>query len=175
MRLLYTVTGGAVLIAVALWAVFVLEMFALANEREAHATALANSKEILMRDESQARLKATVRDTAPEREALNKLFAPNLLAVVEAIEKTGTQAGAQSVRLGEATPHSAPPGSLTDIQTVAIVVTLEGSFSALVRAMSLYETLAIPATLEQFEMEKTATATVWRATARLKVIHSTAQ
>lgn len=171
MRLLYTIAGTALLAAAALWAVFVFEIFALANEREAYRVTEANSKEVLLRDESEARLKATVRDTAAEREALNKLFSANLLSVVEAIEKTGLQAGAQSVRLGEATPQSAPLGSLSDIQTVSMVVTLEGSFASLVRAMSLYETLAIPATLEQFEMEKTAT--VWRATARLRVIHGT--
>jgi hypothetical protein len=157
------------LLSIALWGLFGYLVWQLYGERVEYVAAATAAQEAELRGESASRLRATIHDTEVERASLDGLLDIGILRAVEVLETTGRQAGATEVTIGEATPMplTAAPAGLT---SVSIVVNMQGSFSALIRALSLYETLTIPSILEQFEMEEVGSA--WRATARVRVYHT---
>lgn len=167
MRSLRISASFSFILALCLWGVFGYLMWTLPTERAAYAAAIVVADENALRGESLSRLRAAVRDTETERTAIQSLLNLTILRAVEILETTGKQAGAKSVSIGEATP--VPPGKNDPkgLSTVAVVVNLEGPFVALMRAASLYETLAIPSSFEQFEIQKIESS--WRMTARFKI------
>ncbi|MFZ2555665.1 MAG: hypothetical protein WAZ27_00195 [Minisyncoccia bacterium] len=167
MRALRTISIFALLFALSLWGVFGYLVWTLPSERSAYAAAIVTADENALRGESLSRLRAAVRDTENERAALGNLLNLTILRAVEILETTGKQAGATNVSIGEATPLPAAKTDPKGLSTISVVVNLEGSFAALMRAVNLYETLAIPASFEQFEMEKIESS--WRMTARFKI------
>lgn len=158
------------LLSLALWAVFGYLVWSLYGERAEYVEAAANAQQAELRGQSASRLRASVQDSEVERASLEGLLDLTILRAVEILETTGRQAGAKDVTIGEATPQG---GSATSLTSVSVVVNLHGSFSSLARAISLYETLTVPSTLEQFEMQKVDDS--WRATARVRVYLSSAQ
>lgn len=158
------------LLSLVLWVVFGYLVWSLHGERAAYVEAAANAQEAELRGQSASRLRASVQDSEVERASLERLLDLTILRAVEMLETTARQAGARDVSIGEATPQG---GSATALTSVSVVVNMQGSFSAIMRATSLYETLTVPSTLEQFEMAKMDDA--WRATARVRVYLSSAQ
>jgi len=158
------------LLALALWAIFGYLVWSLYGERAEYVEAAANAQEAELRGQSASRLRASVQDSEVERASLEGLIDLTILRAVEILETTARQAGAKDVSIGEATPQG---GSATTLSSVSIVVNMQGSFSAIMRATSLYETLTVPSILEQFEMQKVDDS--WRATARVRVYLSSAQ
>ncbi len=159
------------LLSLALWAAFGYLVWSLYGERAEYVEAAANAQQAELRGQSASRLRASVQDSEVERASLEGLLDLTILRAVEILETTGRQAGAKEVAIGEATPM--PLGGNVALTSVAIVVNMQGSFASLARAISLYETLTVPSTLEQFEMEKVDDS--WRATARVRVYLSSAQ
>jgi hypothetical protein len=160
------VAYGSFAIAVALWAAFGALVWQLGLERAAYAEGVERTKQESIRGESTARLRASVQGTEAERAALESLVQITILQAVEAVEQAGEVAGASNVEIGEASPSTAPEG----FSAVMIVVNASGSFAALTRAVSLFETLPIPAKLQQFELVKAEQQNAWRLTARLNVL-----
>ncbi|MFZ2886742.1 MAG: hypothetical protein WA021_02895 [Minisyncoccia bacterium] len=161
-----------VFVAVLAWTSFGGLVRQLSNERIAYAEAESRSKEEALRGEGAARLKATVESTETERTALESLVSISILQAVEVIEQAGRAAGASDVSIGEATPSANAP---KDLSAVTIVVNASGSFAAVTRAIALFETLPIPATLEQFELDRLEKEKTWRLTARLRVTMAPSQ
>lgn len=159
--------GSMVLVALAAWGGFFLLNGRISDGRVEYTAALERSREEATRGESAARLRATIEGTEAERAALEGLVDLTILRAVEVVEQTGEAAGAENVTIGEATPTDAPQ----DLSAVTVVVNAGGSFGVLMRAASLFETLPIPATLEQFHLEKNAQNNSWLLTARLRVLH----
>lgn len=155
------------ILSLGLWSVFGFLVWSLYGERVEYISAAAAAQEAGLRGESVSRLRATIEDTKDARASLDALIALDILRAVEILEQAARQAGASEVSIGEANASSLGSKVPKDLSAVSIVVNIEGSFSSLVRAMSLYETLTVPSTLEQFEMEKVGSA--WRATARVRV------
>lgn len=162
---------GSLLFASALWAGFGGLVWQLGVERTAYAEAVERAKQESIRGESSARLRASIQGTEAEREALESLVRLSILQAVETVEQSGVAAGATDVEIGEASPATAPEG----FSAVTIVVNASGQFSALARAVSLFEALPIPAKLEQFEIVKAEQEKTWRLTARLSVLHASSQ
>lgn len=160
-----------VLVAVAAWAGFGRLILQLDRERASYVAAEELSKQETLRGESATRLRATIQGTEAERAAIEGLVGLTILQAVEAIEQAGEAAGANDVAIGEATPTNAPQG----LAAVSIVVNASGSFGSLHRAISLFETLPIPAKLEQFELAKEEQSNSWRLTARLRVLYAPTQ
>ena len=156
-----------VVVASLAWTGFGGLVFQLSNERAEYADALARSEEDSLRGDSAARLRTTVESTTQERAALESILDISILRAVEVIEQAGRAAGADDVAIGEATPISS---ATADLAGVSIVVNAKGSFTEVMRAITLFETLPIPATLDQFELEKMSQATTWRLTTRLRVL-----
>lgn len=171
---MFTLRLGAYLsfgIALMLWAVFGYLVWSLYGERAEYVDAAVQAQQAEVRSQSSARLRATVHDTEVERASLESLLDLTILRAVEILETTGRQAGATEVSIGEATP--APVGKDATLTSVSIVVNMEGSFASLMRALSLYETLTVPSTMDQFQLEKIENT--WRATARMRVFLTSAQ
>jgi hypothetical protein len=137
----------------------------LSVQRADYASALERSKAESLRGESAARLRSSVESTVAERQALEQLINVSILRAVEVIEQAGRAAGASDVTIGGATPA----GTVQGLPAVAIVVNASGSFGVVMRAVALYESLPIPASLEQFEIEKTESGS-WRLTVNLRVL-----
>ncbi len=169
MRTIHLAAWGTLIITLALWGGFGFLVWNLYGERADYAQAESSLEEDALRGESAARLHAMVQDTESARASLESLPMIGILDAVEMIETTGKRAGAASISIGEATPAASSnvPKGLT---AYSIVVNTAGSFSAIVRTMSLFETLTIPAVLERFEMEGTGKS--WKSTAHLKVLVS---
>ncbi|OGG58575.1 hypothetical protein A2765_02520 [Candidatus Kaiserbacteria bacterium RIFCSPHIGHO2_01_FULL_56_24] len=169
MRLLHLSAWGAFVAAIALWCGFGLLVWTLYGERADFTRTQAAMEQDALRGESAARLHASVQDTATERASLESLLDMSILSAVEIIEKTGRQAGATDVSIGNASPLTGA-ATTKDLTPFSIVLNASGSFSSLMRAASLFETLTIPSTLEQFEMEKTGNS--WKSTIHLKILLS---
>jgi hypothetical protein len=154
-------------VAILAWTGFGGLVFQVESERTDYAEALSRSEEEATRGESAARLRASVESTEAERAALESILNISILRAVEVIEQAGRAAGASDVRIGEATPVS---GASEKLAAVSVVVNASGSFTTIMRAIALFETLPIPATLEQFELEKIDQTNTWKLTARLRVL-----
>lgn len=155
-----------VCVALLSWSGFGALVWQLSVARAEYASALERSKEEALRGESAARLRTSVEGSVAEREALEQLVSVSILRAVEVIEQAGAAAGASNVTIGEATSV----GTSNGLASISIVVNASGSFGALMRAIALYEALPIPATLEQFELEKLNAQSGWRLTARVRVL-----
>jgi hypothetical protein len=155
-----------VCVALVAWGGFGALVWQLSIARADYASTLELSKENALRGESAARLQTSIDATVAEREALEQLVAVSILRAVEVIEQAGAAAGASNVTIGEATPTGTSEG----LSIITIVVNASGSFGALMRAVALYETLPIPATLEQFELVKLSEERSWQLTARVRIL-----
>lgn len=156
------------LLAALLWGVFIYLVVALPRERARYAEALVVSAQEAVRAESSARVKAVVQDTEIERAALLSLLQVPLIDAIKIVEDAARAGGARTVSIGEATPINGKTSPAAPPMTrVAVVVQAQGSFAALVRTISLFETLTIPATLDGFDLEKGEET--WRLTARITI------
>ncbi len=158
---------GAVLIAMSIWGLFGFIVTELYRERAEYRDAGELIAQEAKRGESAARLRASVQGTEAERAALKNLVALDVVRAVQVLEATAKQAGARNASVGGITPISSQlkPG---EPGVTSVVLTAEGSFVSLMRLVALYETLAIPSTLEQFEMEYIENG--WRATIRIRLL-----
>lgn len=159
--------------ALLLWGLFGFLVWTLYIERAEYVSAESTTSEEAIRGESASRLRATVQGTVTERESLIQLVNLSVLQVVEILEKTAQEAGARDISVGNVTPGSEPvrPG---EPNTITVVINAEGSFVTLNRLLSMYETLVIPSSLEQFEMEYVEKT--WRLTVRVRaLINNSAQ
>jgi hypothetical protein len=136
----------------------------LGSDRLAYADAVATAEAESSRGENLVRLRSAVQSTEAERAALEAIVGVTILDAVENIETAARDAGASDVAIGEATLAASTPGKLS---TFTVGVSANGSFVALVRAVRLFETISIPATLERFDI--TEGEKDWHLNARLRV------
>ena len=160
---------ASLLLAALLWGIFGYLVFALPQERAQYEEALVVSAQEAVRAESSARVKAIVQDTEVERAALLSLVQVPLIDAIKIVEDAARASGVRTVSIGEATPVSVktPSPAAPPTTRVAVVVQSQGSFAALMRTVSLFESLTIPATLDGFDLEKAEEG--WRLTARLTI------
>lgn len=157
--------GGMIFVAVLSWTGFGLFVQKITSDRAEYADALSRAEQDSVRGDSAARVRSTVESSVEERAALEKLFAISVLEAVEIVEQSVAAAGARDVVIEDASSSS----SEGDLSAVMLVVNANGSFAAVTRAVSLLETLPIPASLEGLEMEYVDDTNLWRLTARIKI------
>jgi hypothetical protein len=118
------------------------------------------------------RLRSLASDTEADRTALDNLVGEDIASLATTIESAGTSAGI-AAHVTQATPEGAPadlPGGT--LQAISMVVEGEGSFARVMHALSLYETLPLPAAIEQFDIERTGETSAWHLTLHLRVFTS---
>lgn len=163
MKLLTLSAFGALILAIAAWVAFGFLALSLDAERYRYADARIKAMDDSTRGEAAVRLRTTIRESEAERAALEGVFNVTILEAAETIEATGRRAGATSVTIGSATPLSNSSRGLTN---VAFVVNARGSFTALMRAVALFEVLPIPSVVERFEISERESG--WDLTAHLR-------
>ncbi len=146
------------------WGGFGYLVMFLHADRASYADAAIIAADTSEREESAARLRATIQGTEVERAALESVISVSIVDAAEIIEGAVKSAGASDVKITEATAQKTSPQKLS---TVAIGVNASGSFVSLVRAASLLEALPVPATIDRVEIAKNDKQ--WRLTARLTV------
>lgn len=155
---------GALVFALSAWGAFVYLTFFLADKRAEYADAKTVAEQNSERSALSARLRALVQGTEVERASIESIASARLVDVAETIEKAVRDAGARGIEISEA---NASTPNAQGISGVSIGVSATGSFSSLMRAVLLLESLTLPSMLEQFELVKTEKE--WRLVARLRL------
>ena len=124
-----------------------------------------------------ARTRALAQETAADRAALDAFTKVEVLSAVNLIESAGLPFGVH-LHVRDAQPGSSavklPEGSLS---TVGFIIEADGSFSALMRAAQILESLPIPTSIEQLDLggvlgKKEATNDSWHLNARVRFFTS---
>jgi hypothetical protein len=122
------------------------------------------------------RISALAADTQVERNQLDTLVGSGVVSIVNVIEAAGTSAHVNA-QVSDAIPEGAAvglPGG-AQLQAVGFVVQAQGGFTALMQAVTLFEALPLPSSVEQVELQQ-ATATdphaalLWNMTVRIRVL-----
>jgi hypothetical protein len=155
---------GILVLALVAWGGFAYLISHLANQRAEYVDRAAVAEQESERNESTARLRALVQGTEVERAAIESVVSVRIVDAAEIIEEAVRAAGAREIEIREASARAPTASGITG---VSVGVSATGSFSALVRAILLLETLTLPSTLEQFELSKNEDE--WRLIARLRL------
>ena len=123
-----------------------------------------------------ARARALARETTEERVALERSARVDVLSAVNTIESVGVSAGV-TVHVSDARTESSiagNPGGLT-LSAIGFVVTAEGTFTGLMRALLLLETLPLPTVIEEVELarppiDETSGNVPWHLNVRLRLL-----
>ncbi len=109
-----------------------------------------------------------VRATEEGRAQVADLAGKDALAIVEALEKAGSDARI-SLEIDQA--QTAPSSAKNKLKSVGFVVRGEGSFSAVMRALALIEHISIPSRIDEVSLEapplSSSRARAWNFTARV--------
>jgi len=155
---------GLLLLSLAAWGGFAYAITYLGKARAEYADLAAVSTQESERHDSLARLRSLVQGTEVERAALESVLGVRIVDAAETVEQAVRAAGGGGIQISEA---SAQAPNAQGISQVSIGVSASGSFSTLMRAVLLLETLPLPSTLEQFEITKDTKE--WRLVARLRL------
>lgn len=115
-------------------------------------------------------------DTAQARAALETLLNADVVSVANAIESSGKAIGVAtkvSSVLPAGAPFEASGGSA--VQIIGFVVSADGKFSLLMRAVQLFESLPAPSKIDRFDISQTpnagsAAADAWHLDLEIKVL-----
>ena len=102
---------------------------------------------------SLARTHSLAQDTVEERIKLQKLLDVDVVSASYMIEEVGKASGVV-VKLGNAVQESVPSPEEQITRTIGFVVNVEGKFSALMKALRMFETLPIPSHITSIDIER---------------------
>jgi hypothetical protein len=136
--------------------------------------ALASSQtSVRAREEQRAsasQLQSLARETSTARGELDALAKVDVVSMVDTIDKVGKDAGVY-IQIGQALPEATKDSS---IHAVNFQLGAEGSFTSLLNAIALLESLPIPASLEQVQLIHTggnsAGPASWHMSLRLRIL-----
>jgi len=142
-----------------------------------YAQAKSQGQSARDRDRNLAQLHALAQATAGERSSLETLFNTDVLSIADTLKSVGKSAGS-ALQVSDALPESAPgvQESTPALQAIAFTVKGDGTFAQLMTALSLFEALPIPASIEQVDFVHTpAEGTAhnsppWHMEARIRVL-----
>lgn len=154
MSMLYRTSTAALLLILAIigwglvgyfaWTINADESKRIADARDAQMATIAKAHAV--------RTHALAIDTAGESAKLKDLLNVDVVSASYAIEGVGKIAGV-TVKLGDAQPENASAASIPGLKAVGFVVSAEGKFPALIRAVQLFETLPLPSTVARIDIE----------------------
>lgn len=150
-------------------AIFLAER--IAYESEARVFAAESQEQSSVKQMSAIRTRALAEETRKEREALERQLGVNVIGLANIIENAGRSVGV-AVRISDALPESG--ANAAALKGVGFVIEAYGSFNSLMHVAAVFETLPVPASVEQLEFEHIsgsggATGS-WRLSARLRIL-----
>ncbi len=108
--------------------------------------------------------------TADNTANLNSLLNVDVLGIASDIEDAGKASGAATV-IGAASSQSVKVSGATDLHTLEFIVTASGTFSQVMRAAQLFESLPLASTIEELDFSHQSSGTpAWQLSARIKVL-----
>ena len=125
-----------------------------------------------------ARVHALARQSAEKRMVLEKTANVDVVAAVNIIESVGALAGVTlRVRDARNEKSASPRAGGLELFTIGLYVEAEGSFSGIMRALQIFETVPLPISLDQFDIgrapldEQGSNPNLpWRLNARLRLL-----
>lgn len=172
-----TVRLGAwigLLCALALWAGFGLIVYELGRERARLDSRRADIALAENREKTAAQLRALIRETKSERDALERLARTDVLEAAATIEAAGKVAGAR-VSIGEAASTPLNNRGTKALREVVVVARAEGTLDSLLKAAALFEALPFPSSVESYEIwatpgPKGPRSDLWNMISRIRII-----
>ncbi len=116
-----------------------------ADARDAQLTAVKNAQGI--------RTHALVADAAPDSANLKDLLNVDVVSASYMIEGVGRAAGVK-MRLSDAQPEGEVGTDILPLHAVGFVVTADGKFSDLLRAVRMFESLPVPSSITRLDIER---------------------
>ncbi len=126
------------------WTISEDESNRVADAREAQMITVSNAHAV--------RTRALALDTVEEGAKLKALLDVDVVSAAYMIEEVGKIAGV-TVKLSDAQPETTSASGDLAVKAVGFVVTADGTFSALLRAARLLETLPIPSSVTRLDIE----------------------
>lgn len=174
MKALQTYGGWALLLlAIGAWVGIWFAASVIHSRALEAATTAQNTDQQAQRFAYQQRISALAADTQPQRAQLESLANHDIVSIVTTLENAGKALGvtvkvnnAQAVGSGE----ELPDGSV--LRPIEFVLEARGSFTALMRALEVYEHLPLISSLTQVELGRTDTGSAssdWNLLMRVRV------
>lgn len=176
-----TLAWAAVAAALAAWAVVFIYAAWISTQQSVRSSQTADVQSVSDREIAAVRLHALARDTQEQRTQLDTLARTDVIGVANMIDSIGRIAGV-TLQIGGATPESAGQkagaGTVSALHAVSFVVEADGSFSSLMHAAALLETLPSLSSIQSLEFEHaplsadsgSARSAPWHLTARIRTV-----
>lgn len=174
--MLYRTTTALLVLAFALssWGAvgyFAWTITADENKREADA---GEAQLTAVRYAQAIRTRALVADAAPDAAKLKDILNVDVVSASYLIEEAGRAAGVKT-RLSDAQPEGEVGTDILPLRAVGFVVTADGKFPDLLRAVRLFETLPIPSSVTRLDIERTPksagnTGGLWHLNVYIRVL-----
>ncbi|MDO8521701.1 MAG: hypothetical protein Q7S08_00225 [bacterium] len=171
----------AAVAAVAAWVAVFMYASWISAELDARVSQTADVQSVSERAIAAIRLHALARDTQIERAQLDNLTHSDVIGVANTIDSIGKIAGV-ALKIGGATPESSGQkkgaNGTPALHAISFVVEASGTFSSLMHAAALLETLPSLSSVQSMEFEhvalsgdsKSSKSSSWRLTARIRML-----
>ena len=165
------------ILAIGAWAGVGYFAWTIQDSMGSFASRVATARQDFLQAESQVHTHLLVESSAHVRDQLTSALKIDFEHIVDTIESTGAASGA-AVHIVDVVPETpvTDPASQTQVTTIHFLVSADGSFSALMKAATLLETLPMPSNIESIDLSRsgsdTSNKTVWHMGVRLRVVTS---
>ena len=145
-------------------------------EETAHLVRAADTQAAAERQAADIRLHALARETKSARDALSEIARTGIIEILESVEAVGKDVGTKTeisqVLTAPATEAASTLGS------AEFVIKMEGTFSKLMHVIALLESLPIPSSVRELQLESASGANVseknssspWSAVVRVRFL-----
>jgi len=177
MRTFTFIAWVSLLLGFGAWAGIYFFYETIQEKETARTQRLRSIEQSTQQQTSAARIQALVNDTKDSRAALDAIMTTELLSAVKTVESVGKPLGLV-VHVENASPSGSKTGLL---HAVSFALSADGSYSSLMRLLQLFETIPLPAIVEQASINKQsddpkadapkdAPKALWHLELRLKVL-----
>lgn len=164
----------ALAIALAAWVGAFFFHRAIVQRDSDTAKAISNARQANMSEDSRNQLLAVFTATESGRQHINGLLNIDFLSLADALVAAGSDAGVV-LRVSNATPESLPlqdKGAASSLSAIQFTVESDGTFTKLLNALALLETLPLPSQVEDVSFDHTdgKPDQPWNMKVRLRIL-----
>jgi hypothetical protein len=146
------------------------------NKRIAYTARMAEAAQQANVAADAAKLRILANNNIERASKLDAIMSSDVPMIVETIKSVGTAAGV-SIKISGALPTTVPKNQ-KGVQAVAFILESTGSFSAMMRALALFESLPLPSSIEIVDLSRegqgggasSRTPPSWHLNLKLRVI-----
>jgi hypothetical protein len=141
-------------LAIIAWIAVAYFAQAITAQEDARAAALEAQQQSSDAQSSSVRLHALAQDTEPDRTTLEGDLAVGIAPIANTLKNAGTSAGVDLTLSGALPEPASSSGGSDSVGAVGFVVEGTGTFSALMRTVQLLETLPLPSSVQQLDIQQ---------------------